>query len=76
MMPVGAKWELYVPSDRAYGDDGYGDDIASGSTLVFGGGAPEDQAICLVRFLGLEKSSGCSGSERGQLFRGFRHRDF
>jgi FKBP-type peptidyl-prolyl cis-trans isomerase len=35
MMPVGAKWELYVPSDRAYGDDGYGDDIASGSTLVF-----------------------------------------
>jgi FKBP-type peptidyl-prolyl cis-trans isomerase FklB len=35
MMPVGAKWELYVLSDRAYGDDGYGDDIASGSTLVF-----------------------------------------
>jgi FKBP-type peptidyl-prolyl cis-trans isomerase FklB len=35
MMPVGSKWELYVPSDLAYGDEGYGDDIAPGSTLVF-----------------------------------------
>jgi FKBP-type peptidyl-prolyl cis-trans isomerase FklB len=35
MMPVGSKWELYVPSDLAYGDEGYGEDIAPGSTLVF-----------------------------------------
>jgi FKBP-type peptidyl-prolyl cis-trans isomerase FklB len=35
MMSVGAKWELYVPSDLAYGDEGAGDDIAPGSTLVF-----------------------------------------
>ena len=35
LMPVGAKWELYVPPDLAYGDEGYGDDIAPGSTLVF-----------------------------------------
>ncbi len=35
LMPVGAKWELYVPSDLAYGVEGYGDDIAPGSTLVF-----------------------------------------
>jgi FKBP-type peptidyl-prolyl cis-trans isomerase FklB len=35
MMPVGSKWELYVPSELAYGDEGYGDDIAPGSTLVF-----------------------------------------
>ncbi len=35
LMPVGAKWQLYVPSDLAYGDEGYGDDIAPGSTLVF-----------------------------------------
>ena len=34
-MPIGSKWELYVPSDLAYGDEGYGDDIAPGSTLVF-----------------------------------------
>jgi FKBP-type peptidyl-prolyl cis-trans isomerase FklB len=35
MMPVGSKWELYVPADLAYGDEGYGEDIAPGSTLVF-----------------------------------------
>jgi FKBP-type peptidyl-prolyl cis-trans isomerase FklB len=35
MMPVGSKWQLYVPSDLAYGDEGYGDDIPPGSTLVF-----------------------------------------
>jgi FKBP-type peptidyl-prolyl cis-trans isomerase FklB len=35
MMPVGSKWELYVPSDLAYGDEGAGDDVAPGSTLVF-----------------------------------------
>jgi FKBP-type peptidyl-prolyl cis-trans isomerase FklB len=35
MMPVGSKWELYVPSDLAYGDEGYGEDIPPGSTLVF-----------------------------------------
>jgi FKBP-type peptidyl-prolyl cis-trans isomerase FklB len=35
LMPVGSKWELYVPSDLAYGDEGAGDDIAPGSTLVF-----------------------------------------
>jgi FKBP-type peptidyl-prolyl cis-trans isomerase FklB len=35
MMPVGSKWQLYVPSDLAYGDEGYGEDIPPGSTLVF-----------------------------------------
>jgi FKBP-type peptidyl-prolyl cis-trans isomerase FklB len=35
LMPVGSKWEIYVPSDLAYGDEGYGDDIAPGSTLIF-----------------------------------------
>jgi FKBP-type peptidyl-prolyl cis-trans isomerase FklB len=35
MMPVGSKWQLYVPADLAYGDEGYGEDIAPGSTLVF-----------------------------------------
>ena len=25
LMPVGSKWELYVPSDLAYGDEGAGD---------------------------------------------------
>jgi FKBP-type peptidyl-prolyl cis-trans isomerase FklB len=35
MMPIGSKWELYVPSDLAYGDEGYGEDIPPGATLVF-----------------------------------------
>jgi FKBP-type peptidyl-prolyl cis-trans isomerase FklB len=34
-MPVGSKWEIYVPSELAYGDEGAGEDIAPGSTLVF-----------------------------------------
>jgi FKBP-type peptidyl-prolyl cis-trans isomerase len=47
MMPVGSKWELYVPSDLAYGDEGYGEDIAPGSTLVFE-----------VELLGIKKNAG------------------
>jgi FKBP-type peptidyl-prolyl cis-trans isomerase len=35
LMPVGSKWKLYVPSDLAYGDEGAGDTIQPGSTLVF-----------------------------------------
>jgi FKBP-type peptidyl-prolyl cis-trans isomerase FklB len=47
MMPVGSKWELFVPSDLAYGDEGYGEDIAPGSTLVFE-----------VELLGIKKNAG------------------
>jgi FKBP-type peptidyl-prolyl cis-trans isomerase len=35
MMPVGSKWELYVPADLAYGDRGAGQDIGPGATLIF-----------------------------------------
>jgi FKBP-type peptidyl-prolyl cis-trans isomerase len=35
LMPVGSKWELYLPSDLAYGDRGAGQDIKPGSTLIF-----------------------------------------
>jgi FKBP-type peptidyl-prolyl cis-trans isomerase FklB len=35
LMPVGSKWQLFVPSDLAYGDRGAGEDIAPGSTLIF-----------------------------------------
>jgi len=34
LMPVGSKWELYIPSSLAYGDMGTGG-IPPGSTLVF-----------------------------------------
>lgn len=35
MMPVGSKWQLYVPADLAYGDRPMGSTITPGSTLVF-----------------------------------------
>jgi len=35
MMPVGSKWELYIPPDLAYGDHPPGGDIPPGSTLIF-----------------------------------------
>jgi FKBP-type peptidyl-prolyl cis-trans isomerase FklB len=35
LMPVGSKWELYVPPDLAYGERGAGRDIGPNSTLVF-----------------------------------------
>lgn len=35
MMPVGSKWELYIPSDLAYGERGAGGQISPNSTLVF-----------------------------------------
>ena len=34
-MKVGSKWELYLPSSLAYGDNGYGPNIEPGSTLIF-----------------------------------------
>jgi FKBP-type peptidyl-prolyl cis-trans isomerase FklB len=35
LMPVGSKWELFVPSDLAYGQRGPGGGIGPNSTLVF-----------------------------------------
>lgn len=35
LMPVGSKWKLFIPSDLAYGDNGAGEDIKPGSTLIF-----------------------------------------
>jgi FKBP-type peptidyl-prolyl cis-trans isomerase FklB len=34
LMPVGSKWELFIPSDLGYGDGGQGE-IQPGSTLLF-----------------------------------------
>lgn len=35
LMPVGSKWELYIPADLAYGNRGAGQDIGPGETLIF-----------------------------------------
>lgn len=35
LMPVGAKWKLYIPSELAYGARGAGRDIGPHATLVF-----------------------------------------
>ncbi|MBE7498268.1 MAG: FKBP-type peptidyl-prolyl cis-trans isomerase [Verrucomicrobiaceae bacterium] len=35
LMPVGSKWRIYLPSDIAYGDQGAGEDIGPGETLIF-----------------------------------------
>lgn len=35
LMPVGSKWKLFLPSDLGYGDNGAGNDIKPGATLVF-----------------------------------------
>jgi FKBP-type peptidyl-prolyl cis-trans isomerase FklB len=53
LMPVGSKWKLYIPSDLAYGDEGAGDMIQPGSTLVFD-----------VELLGIKKE-GAAGAQPG-----------
>ena len=35
MMKTGSKWEIYIPSTLAYGDQGSGPNIEPGSTLIF-----------------------------------------
>jgi FKBP-type peptidyl-prolyl cis-trans isomerase FklB len=44
LMPVGSKWKLFIPSNLAYGDNGAGEKIKPGATLVFE-----------VELLGIEK---------------------
>lgn len=44
LMPVGSKWEVYIPSELAYGERGPSEEIGNNSTLIF-----------TVELLGIEK---------------------
>ncbi len=35
LMPVGSKWQLFIPPDLAYGANGAGPDIGPNATLIF-----------------------------------------
>ena len=35
LMPVGSKWQIFIPSDLAYGENGAGEDIGPNETLIF-----------------------------------------
>ena len=35
LMPVGSKWQLFIPPDLAYGDRGAAPTSVPGETLVF-----------------------------------------
>ena len=35
LMPVGSKWQLFIPSEMAYGQHGAGADIGPNATLIF-----------------------------------------
>lgn len=54
LMPVGSKWQLFIPPDLAYGDRGAGADIAPGATLIFE-----------VELISIQEKSADKGADKG-----------
>jgi hypothetical protein len=57
-MPVGSKWQLFVPSDLAYGERGAGAQIGPDETLIF-----EVELLSIVDKTKDEKSKGEEGKK-------------
>src|ERR1700733_4265293 len=55
LMPVGSKWQLFIPPDLAYGDRGAGADIGPGATLIFE-----------VELLSIQEKGADKGTDKGQ----------
>jgi len=58
LMPVGSTWQLFIPSDLAYGDRQAGPDITPGATLVF--------EVELVSIQAKADAKGDSGAKQDQ----------
>jgi FKBP-type peptidyl-prolyl cis-trans isomerase FklB len=58
LMPVGSKWQLFVPSDLAYGERGAGAQIGPDETLIF-----EVELLSIVDKTKDEKSKGEEGKK-------------
>lgn len=56
LMPVGSKWEIYIPADLAYGQRGVGEPIGPNQTLIF-----------QVRLIAIEKSNKGSQANETQV---------
>ena len=70
MMVVGDKWELYIPSELAYGDRGSPPKIGGGEVLIFRmaiiaiNGETVSALTCTIDDTGDDNDDGCNDRER------------
>src|SRR6202008_595694 len=64
LMPVGSKYQLFIPSDLAYGERGAGQDIEPDSTLIFEVDLKSIQPKTAVAPEGSEKATPDKTSEK------------
>ena len=66
-MKEGDKWQLFIPSELAYGDRRMGQHIKPGSVLLF------EIEILKVKANGLRRGEGSSRKRQGRDQRKFEH---